>query len=137
MSPCPALSISGTAARIGHTVPATLVSSMVVSASSLWSRMLPYIPIPALATSVSRRPKRSTAVATEAPAVVGRADVHLDRDDPARILRLEGLEPLPAPGADDDVGARSAGSRAVARPMPALAPVMATTVSFRSSIAPV
>ena len=46
MSPWPALRISGTAARIGQTVPATFVSSIVVSASSLWSRMLAVHPDP-------------------------------------------------------------------------------------------
>ena len=95
------------------------------------------MPMPALATSVSRRPKRSTAVAIRRrPSSGDRTSISTATIFPgysassasSRSLRLAPTTTFaPAP----------ASSRAVARPIPALAPVMATTVSFRSSIAPV
>ena len=101
------------------------------------SRIPPYIPIPAFATSVSRRPNRSTAVAISRWLSAGERTSIVDRDDPAGELGLERVEALPASGADHDLGARTGSSRAVARPIPALAPVMTTTVSCKSLIAAV
>ncbi len=95
------------------------------------------MPIPALATSVSSFPNRSTAVATSRFASAGeRTSISTATICPGNsasraasrsVRRAPTTTLAPAP----------ASSRAVARPIPALAPVMATTVSCKPLIAAV
>ena len=134
MSPRPASIMAGTAARIGQTVPATFVSSIVASASSVWSRIPPYIPIPAFAIRLSSRPNRAIAVATSRRQSSGdrtsisTAATRSGNSASIASSRSRRRAPIttraPAPSS----------SRAVARPMPELAPVTTATVPVRSSM---
>jgi hypothetical protein len=134
MSPRPASIMCGTAARIGQTVPATLVSSIVASASSVWSRMPPYMPIPALAIRLSIRPNRDIAVSTSRRQSSG------DRTSIATATARSGNSASMASSRSrrrapmTTRAPASSSSRAVARPMPELAPVTTATVPVRSSM---
>src|SRR5215207_8200529 len=134
MSPRPASIMWGTAARIGHTVPAMFVSSIAANSASELSRMPPYIPTPLFATSASRRPKRSSAVSTSRwlsagtrTSIVTAATRSGDSASSwSRRSRRRAPTTTRAPA--------PISSRAVARPIPALAPVMTTTWSWSDSI---
>ena len=95
------------------------------------------MPIPALATSVSSLPNRSIAVPIRRFASSGeRTSISTATIFPGNSAsRASSRSRRRAP--TTTFAPTPASSRAVARPMPALAPVMATTVSFRSSMAAV
>jgi len=124
----------GVAARMQSSVPITFTSKIRRISSGDVAATGRKNPYPALHTSVSILPKRSFALAIS----VSQSSIRptsLARHKCPREACIEFLQPIDAPRRQRQQRPRRASSMASALPIPALAPVMITTMLRRLRIA--